>query len=146
MEEKPREVAAYFLTLSAGIASPQNTNEARPPERKFAVPVPIYFNKLFQSSCNVLRKPTSYGVPCDCENPRMSNYELDINLIVREEEECDVKHHSAHTSKAMNIHMKLLRKARLPVKPVHRPNKPCARMICLPQSIGPLNWRLADDF
>lgn len=40
--------------LSAGMAIPQKANDARPPERKFAVPVLI-----------------SYGDPVNRENPRI---------------------------------------------------------------------------
>lgn len=50
------------------------------------------------------------------------------------------------TSKEPNIHRKLLRNARLPAKPVHRPRTPCARTICRAQSIGPLYCRSAVDF
>jgi hypothetical protein len=47
------------------------------------------------------------------------------------------------TSTLRNIQKKLLRKAKLPVKPVHSPSRPCTRTICLAQSNGPLNSRSA---
>lgn len=45
------------------------------------------------------------------------------------------------TSNEENIQKKLLLKAKLPVNPVHMPSRPCTRMTCRAQSIGPLNWR-----
>ena len=69
---------AYFLMLSAGIPIIQNANEAKPPERKFAVGVLIYGEAVVgvRQRCRYVEENisvrTSYFVPCSLENPRMN--------------------------------------------------------------------------
>jgi hypothetical protein len=64
---------AHFLMLSAGIAKTQNIKEAKPPERKLAVPV-FNFQRVIGSWHTLRRRLTSNGDPCRRENPRMNNW------------------------------------------------------------------------
>jgi hypothetical protein len=127
--------STYFLTLSAGIPIPQNTNDASPPEKKLAVPVPIWivcYPYPFKKSWVVqilLQKVSLLVVKSNALTTKKKNQDVE-NL--REVE-------NTRTSIDKNIHKKLLRKARLPVKPVHSPSTPCARTVWRAQSMGPLN-------
>lgn len=135
--------------LSAGIPIIQNANEAKPPERKFAVGVlicgetvvggPTAFVGMYLGKC---RARTSYFVPCSLENPRMSSWQVRRNV------QLDWNGPIAGallTSYDPNSQAKLLLKARLPVKPVQSPSTPWLRTICRMASMGPLYCLSATD-
>ena len=136
------------------MAVSQNMKEARPPDKKFDRPGDIY-PKSEGFHPYLLLKYTSYGVPCSPPKARISICQaryliwtmgLDRKAITHfyaslyGVAQSDPQHMAVHET-LTNMKKKLLRKAKLPPKPLQSPRTPLALTICRTQSIGPLNFR-----
>lgn len=135
------------------MAVTQNTKEARPPERKFDRPGDIYPESEECHGYQILEH-TSYGVPCSRPNARMStcgsqyiirarNLDDDWDSLLRLPLWDSSMRWTTDGSPRIRTNMKkkLLRKAKLPPKPLQSPWTPLVPTTWRMQSIGPLNFR-----